>query len=53
MPYVDHELMQALIRRTLENFDKLSLEQLSYACLHSFLLHDKDPKHRLLREELF
>lgn len=53
MPFVDHELMQALIKRTIENFESISPEQISYACLHSFLLHDKDHKNRLIKEELF
>ena len=26
MPYVDHDLMQSLIRRTIQNFDKLTPE---------------------------
>lgn len=53
MPYVDHDLMQNLIRRTIHNFDKLTPDQISYAVLNSFLLHDKDPKFRQMREDLF
>ena len=53
MPYVDHELMQGLIRRTIQNFDKLSPDQISYAAVNSFLLHDKDPKYKIQREDLF
>ncbi len=53
MPYVDYELMQGLIRRTLQNFDQLSSDQIAYCCLNSHLLIDKDPKNRALKEQLF
>lgn len=53
MPYVDHELMQSLIKRTIADFDQLTPNQLSYSCLHSFLLHNNDPKNRKMKEELF
>lgn len=53
MPWVDHELMQALIKRTIQLFDELTPEQISYACLNSYLLIDKDPKNFALKEELF
>jgi hypothetical protein len=52
MPYVDHELIQGLIMRTVENFENLTIAQLSYSSLNSFLLHDKDPKSRVVRTEL-
>jgi hypothetical protein len=53
MPYVDHELMQGLIRRTIQNLNFLTPQQLSYACLNSFILHDKDPRSREVKTELF
>jgi hypothetical protein len=31
----------------------LNPDQISYACLHSFILIDKDSKSRELKEELF
>jgi hypothetical protein len=46
MPYVDHDLMLALIKRTIEYCPELTPSQLSYACLHSILLHDKSIKNR-------
>lgn len=58
MTSVDHDLIQGLIKRTIENFELISPEQISYACLHSFLLQEKDHKNRdhnkrLIKEELF
>ena len=53
MPWVDHELMQALIKRTIQLFEQLTPEQISYACLNSYLLIDKDAKNLALKEELF
>ena len=53
MPYVDHDLMQALIKRTVQCFDKLTPYQISYSCINSFLLHDKDQSKRALKVDLF
>lgn len=53
LPWVDHELMQILIKRTIQSFDILTPDQISYACLNSYLLIDKDPKNRALKEDLF
>jgi hypothetical protein len=53
MPYVDHELMQSLIRRTIDQFDNLTAAQISYICLNSHMLHDKDDRNRKVKIELF
>lgn len=53
MPYVEPELMQGLIKRTVENFEVMSPDQISYACLTSFLLHDQYSKNRQIKQELF
>jgi hypothetical protein len=53
MPYVDHEIMQVLIRKTIEQFDSLSPAQISYVCVNSHMLHDKDDKNRRVKIELF
>jgi hypothetical protein len=53
LPWVDFELMQILIKRTIQFFDTLTPDQISYACLYSYMLIDKDPKSRSLKEDLF
>jgi hypothetical protein len=53
MPYVDHDLMQSLIKRTIEIFDSLTPAQISYITLNSHMLHDKDDRNRRSKIELF
>ena len=53
MPYVDNELMKALVQRTNQFFDQLTADQISYASLNSYMFNDKDPRNRKIKEELF
>jgi hypothetical protein len=53
MPYVDHDLMQSLIKRAVGQFDFMTPAQVSYICLNSHMLHDKDDRNRRCKIELF